>query len=420
MKQPLAFRLRPTSLDDIIGQTHLVGKNGIIRRIVEKQILPSLILFGPPGVGKTTIATVISMSLEMKYTYLNATTSSKKDIDILIEEAKVYKKVVLIMDEIHRLNKDKQDLLLPHIESGLIILIGTTTANPYHSINPAIRSRCHLLELMPLTKEDLVSALKKTMEKEYADFTYDEEAIEYISSMSGGDVRFALNNLELAVLSSLEKHLKKETITSFLKVPKFIVDKNEDAHYNAVSAMQKSIRGSDVNAALYYLAKFIESNDLESLERRLLVTAYEDIGLANPAAVARTIQAIDVAKRVGFPEARIPLAVAVIDLTLSPKSKSAYEGIAKATEVVNSTSLDIPPYLKLTPVNLDPEDMYPYGEYDILPYIQYLPEKIKNLEFYIPNDNSNYERVLKENYNKLKQNKRTTNIRMLRHKKTTH
>ena len=419
MKQPLAFRLRPTSLDDIIGQTHLVGEKGIIRKIVNKQILPSLILFGPPGVGKTTIATVISTSLDLKYTFLNATTSSKKDIDILIEEVKIYKKVVLIMDEIHRLNKDKQDLLLPHIENGTIVLIGTTTANPYHSINPAIRSRCHLLELRPLTKEDLTIALEKTMQKEYPDFTYDKEAIEYIASMSGGDVRFALNNLELAILASDENILKKETVVTFLKVPKFIVDKNEDAHYDSVSAMQKSIRGSDVNASLYYLAKFIESNDLESLERRLLVTAYEDIGLANPAAVARTIQAIDVAKRVGFPEARIPLSVAVIDLALSPKSKSAYEGIAKATEVVNSTSLDIPPYLKLTPVNLEPDDRYPYGEYDILPFIQYLPEKIKDLEFYIPSENGNYERVLKENYLKLKKNKRTSNIRTLRHKINT-
>lgn len=420
MKQPLAYRIRPTSLDEVIGQQHLVGENGIIRKIVEKNILPSLILFGPPGVGKTTIATIISSSLEIKYTCLNATLSSKKDIDILIEEAKIYKKVVLIMDEIHRLNKDKQDLLLPHIENGSIILIGTTTANPYHSINPAIRSRCHLLELKPLTKEDLFISLKRIINKEYPDFKYDEQALEYIVSMSGGDVRFSLNNLELAILASEDNYLTKETVQSFLKVPKYIVDKNEDAHYDAVSAMQKSIRGSDVNAALYYLAKFIESNDLESLERRLLVTAYEDIGLANPAAVARTIQAIDVAKRIGFPEARIPLAVAVIDLTLSPKSASAYEGIARATEVVNSSYAEMPPYLKLTPVNIDKEDQYPYGEYDIFPYIQYLPEKFKNLEFYIPKDNSNYERVLKENYLKLKQNKRTTNIRQLRKNKRTY
>ena len=334
MKEPLAFRLRPKTLDDVIGQKHLVGNTGIVRKFIDNNTLCSFILYGPPGVGKTTIASIIASTLKVRYSMLNATTSNKKDIQIAVEEAKIYGHVIVIMDEIHRLNKDKQDLLLPHLENGSITLIGTTTSNPYHAINPAIRSRCHLLELKPLTNEDIVEGLKRAIEKEYTEYTYDQDALEYIAAYSSGDVRFSLNNLEISILSCDDKHLTKEVVANTLKVPKYIMDKDGDGHYDIVSALQKSIRGSDVDAALYYLARMIESGDMDSIERRLLVTAYEDVGLGNPAAVARTIQAIDTAKKVGFPEGRIPLAVAVIDLALSPKSRSAEEAINRATSMI--------------------------------------------------------------------------------------
>ena len=413
MKEPLAFRLRPKTLDDVMGQKHLVGQNGIIRKFINNNTLCSFILYGPPGVGKTTIASIIASSLKVRYSMLNATTSNKKDIQIAVEEAKIYGHIIVIMDEIHRLNKDKQDLLLPHLENGTITLIGTTTSNPYHAINPAIRSRCHLLELKPLSNDDIKEGLKKAIEKEYSEYTYDKEALEYIAAYSAGDVRFALNNLELALISAENNHLNKETVEQSLKVPKYIMDKDGDAHYDIVSALQKSIRGSDVDAALYYLARMIESGDIESLERRLLVTAYEDVGLGNPAAVARTIQAIDTAKKVGFPEGKIPLAVAVIDLTLSPKSRSADEAINRAMDMVQKTSYDIPTYLKLTN-SLRNEDKYDYDRSDLWDKIEYLPHEISKATFYIPNNTGNYENALKENYLRLKKNKRTNNLRELK------
>jgi len=413
MKEPLAFRMRPKTLDDVMGQQHLVGTNGIIRKFLENNTLCSFILYGPPGVGKTTIASIIASSLKVRYTMLNATTSNKKDIQIAVEEAKIYGHIIVIMDEIHRLNKDKQDLLLPHLENGTITLIGTTTSNPYHAINPAIRSRCHLLELKPLTNKDIVDGLKRTIEKEYPGYTYEEEALEYIAAYSSGDVRFSLNNLELSLIASKNNYLDKETVSTNLKVPKYIMDKDGDGHYDIVSALQKSIRGSDVDAALYYLARMIESGDLDSLERRLLVTAYEDVGLGNPAAVARTIQAIDTAKKVGFPEGRIPLAVAVIDLALSPKSRSAEAAIDRAMNIVQQTSYDIPKYLKLT--NSLPEaDKYDYGRSDLWDKIEYLPHEIAKATFYSPESSGNYENALKENYLRLKKNQRTNNLRELK------
>ena len=413
MKEPLAFRLRPKVLDDVIGQKHLVGENGIIRKFVDNNTLCSFILYGPPGVGKTTIASIIASSLKIRYSMLNATTSNKKDIQIAVEEAKIYGHVIVIMDEIHRLNKDKQDLLLPHLENGTITLIGTTTSNPYHAINPAIRSRCHLLELKPLTNQDIVDGLKRAIAKEYSEYTYDDEALEYIASYSSGDVRFSLNNLEISIISCDNKHLTKEVVANTLKVPKYIMDKDGDGHYDIVSALQKSIRGSDVDAALYYLARMIESGDMDSIERRLLVTAYEDIGLGNPAAVARTIQAIDTAKKVGFPEGRIPLAVAVIDLALSPKSKSAEAAIDRATSIVQQTSYDVPKYLKLTN-NLPEADKYDYSRSDIWDKIEYLPHEIGRATFYVPEETGNYEKALKENYTRLKKTKRTNNLRELK------
>lgn len=418
--KPLAFRMRPQKLEDIVGQKHLLNPDGFIYRLVKEKTLFSMILFGPPGVGKTTIATILAESMNYHYRLLNATSSSKKDMEIAIEEAKMYGHLVVIMDEVHRLNKDKQDYLLPHVESGLITLIGATTANPYHSINPSIRSRCHLLELKPLEPNDIQEALTKALiAKEGLNNKYqaDETALNMIAKMSGGDIRFALNQLEVCALCSQDNHITVETVKANTRIPQYLIDSDEDGHYDAVSALQKSIRGSDVDGALYYLARLIAADDLDSIERRLTVTAYEDIGLANPAAVSRTVQAIQSARLVGFPEGAIPLGVAVVDLALSPKSKSACNGIGAAVDFVKDNALPVPNYLRLTPHGLKPEEKYPYDRPDLWEMIQYLPDAIKEMQFYNGNTNSSYERALMDNYSRLHKEKRTRDIARLKEEK---
>jgi len=420
INQPLAFRVRPEKLDQVVGQEHLTGPQGFIYKMLESKNLFSLILFGPPGTGKTTVALITAQELGMQYRLLNATTNNKKDMEIAIEEAKMYGHLVVIMDEVHRLNKDKQDYLLPHIESGLITLIGATTANPYHSINPAIRSRCHLLEFNPLSVEAIEKALKNALiDKRGLENKYqiDDDALNVIAKMSGGDIRYALNQLEVCALCSDNNHITLETVKTHTRIPQYLIDSDDDGHYDAVSALQKSIRGSDVDAALYYLARLIAANDMDSIERRLTVTAWEDVGLANPNAVARCCQAIESAKIVGFPEAAIPLGVAVCDLCLSPKSKSGCLAIQKAVNYVENNPLPVPKYLRLTPHGLKEDEKFPYGRPDVWAKIQYLPEQIKEMRFYEGWDSSSYERALLDNYKKLKQTKRTSDIPSLLKKK---
>lgn len=417
MKQPLAFRLRPQKLDDIIGQEHLVGENQVIRRCIETKTIFSMIFFGEPGTGKTTMATVIANELDVPYRMFNAVTGNKKDLMTIFEEAKMYGGLILIIEEIHRLNKDKQDLLLPHVENGSITMIGTTTSNPYFSINPAIRSRCHLFEIKPLTTENVIQAINRAMnhpEWQFKDITIDEDAKLLIAKHSNGDLRYALNVLEICAVAQTDNHITANLVQQYSKIPNMNMDHDGDGHYDAVSAFQKSIRGSDVDAALYYLGRLILAEDMDSIERRLLVTAYEDIGLANPAAVARTVQAIDAAKRVGFPEAVIPLGVAVIDLTLSPKSKSGCSAINAALGELRSQTYPVPKYLRLTPVGLDDNEKYPYDRSDLWHKIQYLPDAIKSMEFYQPNENSSYEQVLTQNLKKLRSSVRTNKISKLK------
>ncbi|MDQ0361021.1 putative ATPase [Breznakia pachnodae] len=415
IKKPLAFRLRPKKLDDVIGQQHLIGEGKIIRKCLEQGKLFSMIFYGPPGTGKTTLATVLANELNINYRLFNAVTGNKKELTTIFEEAKFFPGMVVIIDEVHRLNKDKQDLLLPHIENGTITMIGATTANPLFSINPAIRSRTHLFEIKALENNDIIFALKRAIEHPDGldnKVTATDAALELIAKQSNGDIRYALNILEICAVAS--DHIDEELVEVYAFIPNISSDSDGDYHYDLLSAFQKSIRGSDVDAALYYLGILIEIGDLESIERRLLVTAYEDVGLANPAAVARCINAIDATKRVGFPEGRIPLAHTIIDLCLSPKSKSAIDAIGNATAIIKQHAYPVPPYLRYTPVGMAEEDKYDYGRLDLVDQIQYLPNEIRNETFYTPNENSQYERALASNLKKLKQKKRTSDLANLK------
>lgn len=417
MQQPLSYRLRPETLDEFIGLDNLLSCNTFLKNCVKNKSLLSMIFYGAPGSGKTTLAIILANEIKERYRILNATTNNKKDLDIVFEEAKMYGHLIVIIDEIHRLNKDKQDLLLSYVENGLITLIGMTTANPFHSINPAIRSRCHLIEFKVSDKENIKQVLLNALKSEKGlnnKYICDEEVIEKIANLSNGDIRYALNALEILSLSSENNHITIKDLKNNIRVPQYMIDKDEDGHYNAVSALQKSIRGSDVDAALYYLARLIAANDLDSIERRLPIIAYEDVGLANPQAVDRVFNAIEVAKKVGFPEAMIPLGFVVIDLALSPKSKNAYIATANAMEEVTKYPLPIPKYLEYTPVGLKEEEKYPYDRPDLWSKIQYMPEQIKNKKFLEGTPHSNYEKALYDNYEKLKQIKRSSKIKDLR------
>lgn len=417
--KPLAYRMRPEKLDEIIGQKHLIGEGQVIRKCIENQRLFSMIFYGPPGIGKTTLAMVLANECNVPYRLFNAVTGNKKQLDVLFEESKFFPGLVVIIDEVHRLNKDKQDLLLPHVESGAITLIGATTSNPLFAINPAIRSRTHLFELRPNTHEDILEALYNAIKSEKGlnnAVSLDKDAALRIARHVNGDIRYALNILEICAETCENAHIDLKCVEKFACIPNISMDKDEDHHYDAVSAFQKSIRGSDVNAALYYLSRLILANDMDSIERRLLVTAYEDVGLGNPAAVSRCVNAIDAAKRVGFPEARIILAEAVIDLCLSPKSRSAEEAIDAAMSALQKETLPVPDYLKYTPTSLSEEMKYPYDRPDVWPRLQYLPDKIRNVQFYHPGNAGQYEQALAKNYEKLNQIKRSARVDLLKKK----
>ncbi len=414
--KPLAYRLRPESLDDIIGQQHLVGEKGIIRKCLEKGTIFSSIFFGPPGIGKTTLAEVIAKELHKPCRRFNAVTGNKKDLDAIFVEADLSGQLILICDEVHRLNKDKQDLLLPHVEKGNIILIGCTTANPYHSINPAIRSRCHLFELKALSRDDVKQALLKAISNKDGlnnSCTISDDALSLIAEVANGDIRFALNVLELSSFICQNNKIEVEDVKEQCKVANQRTFASEDGHYDLLSALQKSIRGSDVNGALYYLALLAQSNDEASISRRLVVIAYEDIGLANPQLVARTLDACKAAEAVGFPEAIIPYGIQIIDLCLSPKSRTGVDAVHRAQALVNSKAYDMPKYLRLTPVGLTDDEKYSYDRYDCFHRIQYLPDEIKNVEFINDFNVNRYEQQLKQVYEELKKTKRTNNLKQL-------
>lgn len=419
MKTTLAYRMRPTTLDEVLGQQHLVGENGILRKFVETRHPFSTILYGPPGSGKTTMAMTLANDLDIPYRIFNASTGNKKEMDTIIAEAKLGDGLLVIIDEVHRLNKDKQDHLLSHLENGLIIIVGCTTANPYHSINPAIRSRCHILEVKPITKEDMIAGLKRSLtdSRGFANkYLVEDAVLDYITAISSGDIRFAYNALEIASIVCKENHITLTDARQAVPKGNAQFDKDEDQYYDTLSGLQKSIRGSDPNAALYYFAKLIDAGDIESLERRLITTAYEDVGLANPNACMRTVMAFQAAKSIGFPEARIVIANTIIDLCLSPKSKSSNIAIDAALASLHKKPLSAPKYLRLTPVGLEEEEKYDYGRPELWEYIQYLPDDIKHEQFYIPWMTSNYEKSLAENYRRILKHGRTNNLRKLNKK----
>ena len=398
--EPLANALRPKKLSDVIGQEHLIGKDKILTNLVKNKKIFSLILYGPPGVGKTSIANAITEELGVKHRFLNATFNNKKDFEIVFEETKLYGNIVLVVDEIHRLNKDKQDLLLPMLENGLITLIGLTTSNPYHKINPAIRSRCQIFELMPLKKEDISKGLLKAS-KSLSEIKIDKDALDLIATMSNGDFRFAINLLEVAYYSSSDKKITTSLINEINNTASTPMGSDETGHYHVLSAFQKSIWGSDVNAALHYLARLISSGDLDSIYRRMTVIAYEDIGLANPNMGVRVDACINACERVGLPEARIPLGDMVIDLCLSPKSNSGHTALDLALKDVENGNIGkVPSHINAQAFGYKYPHDYP-GSYVVQ---QYLPDELKNRVYYKPKNNR-YEKMLKitlDNIEKIK------------------
>ncbi len=394
MDKPLALKLAPKSIDDVIGQKHLLGEGKILRNLVKNKKLPSIILYGRPGIGKTSIANAIVNDLGVRYRFFNATINNKHDFDVIVEEAKMYDGLVLIMDEIHRLNKDKQDLLLPQIESGLITLIGMTTSNPYHKINPAIRSRCHIFELLPLSEEDIIEGLERACKsKELKGIKIDKDAIKYIAAISNNDLRYAYNLLEVAYYSTDDKNITIDHIKTINNKPAFFHDKDQDGHYDVLSAFQKSIRGSDVNASLHYLARLLEAGDLDSIYRRLSVIVYEDIGLANPALGPRLNAAIDASELVGFPECVIPLGEIVIEMALSPKSNSAVCAINAALDDVRTGKCGkVPTHINSTAFGY----LYPHDFPGDFVKQEYMPDNLQNKNYYVPKETSQYERQLKQ------------------------
>ena len=413
MPDNLALRMRPRTISEVIGQKHLVGEGKIICRMVEANMLSSMILYGPPGIGKTSIASAIAGTTKFAFRTFNATVDSKKRLQEIAEEAKFSGSLVLLLDEIHRLDKAKQDFLLPLLENGNIIMIGATTENPFFSVTPAIRSRVQIFELEPLSNEDIKEAILGVLEDKERGFDFDvqldEDALDFIATATNGDLRSAYNSLDLAVMSTPAsedgfRHITLDTVENSLQRSYITMDKDGDGHYDVLSALQKSIRGSDVNASLHYAARLVEAGDLPSLARRLTVIAYEDIGLANPDAQVHTVTALEAAQKVGFPEARILIANVVVDLALSPKSNSAYMAMdAALADLRKSGNLPIPRHLRdghyagSKELGNAQDYKYPHAYPEKWVKQQYLPDKLRGVNYFQPNETGKYERALGAN-----------------------
>ena len=402
--EPLAYKMRPKQIDEIVGQKHILGSDTPLYKMITKGHVPSMLLYGPPGVGKTSIANAIAGSSKLPFFALNATHAGKKDIEQVVMDARMSGKVLLFLDEIHRFNKLQQDTLLPHVENGSIILIGATTENPFHDVNPAIRSRCgEILQLERLTEKDVLQLLKKALTDETRGLgklmiQATDEQLERIANAANGDARKALTLLESVYYASDEVDnvtiLNDNAIDALAKRIGVFGDKGGSNFYNLLSALQKSVRGSDVNAALYYLAHLLESGDLIAVCRRLLVMAYEDVGLANPAVGAHVQAATEAAVKLGLPEARIPLATAVVEMCLSDKSNSAYKALDAAVQAIHEGKTgNIPNHLKdahytgaieLGHVGYKYPHDSPVGTFGGWVKQQYLPDELVGTEFYKP------------------------------------
>ncbi|MER1956494.1 MAG: replication-associated recombination protein A [Solibacillus sp.] len=402
--EPLAYKMRPKQIDEIVGQKHILGSDTPLYKMITKGHVPSMLLYGPPGVGKTSIANAIAGSSKLPFFALNATHAGKKDIEQVVMDARMSGKVILFLDEIHRFNKLQQDTLLPHVENGSIILIGATTENPFHDVNPAIRSRCgEILQLERLTEKDVLQLLKKALADEIRGLgklaiQATDDQLERIANAANGDARKALTLLESVYYASDEVEnvtiLNDNAIDALAKRIGVFGDKGGSNFYNLLSALQKSVRGSDVNAALYYLAHLLESGDLIAVCRRLLVMAYEDVGLANPAVGTHVQAATEAAVKLGLPEARIPLATAVVEMCLSDKSNSAYKALDAAVQAIHEGKTgNIPNHLKdahyagaveLGHVGYKYPHDSPVGTFGGWVKQQYLPDELIGTEFYKP------------------------------------
>ncbi len=401
--KPLAYRIRPTTFDDIVGQDHLVGPKGVIRRMIENNQLFSMILYGPAGVGKTSIAEIIASYFALNSFNFNASCDNKAKLKEISDAAKLYGNTILIIDEIHRMKKDVQDFLLPFVESGALTIVGLTTENPYRSINPAIRSRAHIYRLNEISKEDIIKLLKRTIKKENMKNVPDN-VLNYIAVVSSCEVRSSLNMLEITNMLD-EEEITLENVKKLIGKKSFAIDEEGEAYYDIASAMIKSIRGSDPDAAIHYLARLLQSEDLEFITRRLMILAYEDVGFGNPSVGPRVYAACHTALEVGLPEARIPLAYAVIDLATSPKSNSAYIAIDKATaDLAELTSMQIPKHILNKEIKGGANYKYPHDFPNGYVNQQYMPDALVGKIYYEAKDTGAYERGIKEFMKKLKQN----------------
>ncbi len=411
--EPLAYRMRPKNLDEIIGQKEVIGKQTSLYRMIKNGHVPSMLLYGDPGIGKTSIAFAIAGETKIPFIALNATTAGKKDIEAVVEETHLTGKVILFLDEIHRFNKAQQDYLLPHVERGDIILIGATTENPFHDVNPAIRSRCgQIKQLTRLSTNEVIELLQRALQDENnglgkLDIKISEEQIEMIAAQSNGDARKSLTLLESVIYSSPKDMntyvVDDETIHDLGGNIGVYGDKKGSNFYNLLSSLQKSIRGSDVHAALYYLAHLLETGDLVAVNRRLLVIAYEDIGLANSAVGNNVLAAVTASERLGLPEARIPLAVAVVEMCLSSKSNSAYKALDAAIADIRAGHVgEIPKHLRdahyagakeLGHVGYKYPHDYPIGTFGGWVNQEYLPHNLKDKKYYEPIESGEEKRL---------------------------
>ncbi|MBB6445918.1 replication-associated recombination protein A [Bacillus benzoevorans] len=423
--EPLAYRMRPESIDEVAGQKDIIGKNTSLYKMIKNGYVPSMLLYGEPGIGKTSLAHAIAGTTKIPFIALNATTSGKKDVEEVVQEARLTGKLILFLDEIHRFNKAQQDYLLPHVENGTIVLIGATTENPFHDVNPAIRSRCgQILQLTRLTSADIAEVIQRAIKDEKKGLgkhaiQISDKQIEMIAEGANGDARKALTMLESIVYASDQENetfiIENETIAGMITKVGVYGDKKGSHYYNLLSSLQKSIRGSDVNAALYYLAHLLESGDLVSVNRRLLVIAFEDIGLANPAVGSHVLAAAMASERLGLPEARIPLAAAVVEMCLSSKSNSAYKALDEAIDGIRKGKVgEIPKHLRdahyagakeLGHTGYQYPHDFPLGTFGGWVNQDYLPSNLKGTEYYHPLD-AGEEKRMAAIYHKLQQFKK--------------